>query len=98
LLHLVGSSVLLYLIDDARSNKNQAKESFYGGLSTGIKSQNADRVLQFAFAPKEKQYVLTCSSYFSANSTELITAITLTAISIKTILLRNFLLTSLLNR
>jgi len=23
LLHLVGSSVLLYLIDDARSNKNQ---------------------------------------------------------------------------
>jgi len=23
-LHLVGSSVLLYLIDDARSNKNQA--------------------------------------------------------------------------
>jgi len=24
-LHLVGSSVLLYLIDDARSNKNQMK-------------------------------------------------------------------------
>jgi len=25
LLHLVGSSVLLHLIDDARSNKNQVK-------------------------------------------------------------------------
>jgi len=29
LLHLVGSSILLYLIDDARSNKNQV----YHGLS-----------------------------------------------------------------
>jgi len=25
LLHLVGSSILLYLIDDARSNKNQVE-------------------------------------------------------------------------
>jgi hypothetical protein len=34
-----------------------------------------------------------CSSYFSANSTELITTITVKTIVIKSILLRNFLLT-----
>jgi len=28
-LHLVGSSILLYLIDDARSNKNQIKCVFW---------------------------------------------------------------------
>jgi len=33
LLHLVGSSVLLYLIDDARSNKYQPQNSFILTLS-----------------------------------------------------------------
>jgi len=32
LLHLVGSSVLLYLIDDARSNKNQVYNNPFTGL------------------------------------------------------------------
>ena len=35
MLHLVGSSILLYLIDDARSNKNQV---YMCWLSTGTKS------------------------------------------------------------
>jgi len=29
LLHLVGSSILLYLIDDARSNKNQDRSVLF---------------------------------------------------------------------
>jgi len=33
LLHLVGSSILLYLIDDARSNKNQAQSMNIGNSS-----------------------------------------------------------------
>jgi len=36
LLHLVGSSILLYLIDDARTNKNQVNNAYILGylLST----------------------------------------------------------------
>jgi len=36
LLHLVGSSILLYLIDDARSNKNQVHilcSAIFGNVS-----------------------------------------------------------------
>jgi len=32
LLHLVGSSILLYLIDDARSNENQVRDEIYNIL------------------------------------------------------------------
>jgi hypothetical protein len=36
LLLLVGSSVLLYLVDDAWSNKNQAKLKFVGIFYLGL--------------------------------------------------------------
>jgi len=43
LLHLVGSSVLLYLIDDARSNKNQIEADVKEGEWEGVDWDNVTR-------------------------------------------------------
>ena len=58
LLHLVGSSVLLYLIDDARSNKNQIGWIFMGfaGVNwrfdvTNIEARRWSRILSQFYRP-----------------------------------------------
>jgi len=63
LLHLVGSSVLLYLIDDAWSNKNQEDYSFSDRQKTKQENQCCETRIFMA----NIRSALTVSQYFKDN-------------------------------
>jgi len=54
-LHLVGSSILLYLIDDARSNKNQEEKRIAKGSRGQEKGRNGVKRGMEEWTWKKKQ-------------------------------------------